>query len=56
MTLKLFYDFFFYPTDRPNLSSGGRWETKHFIGMTLSKTFKAIKIKDEPRPKFTNFI
>ena len=28
---------FFYPTDRPNLSSasGGRWETKHFIGMAI---------------------
>ena len=24
---------FFSPTDRPNLSSGGRWETKHCIGM-----------------------
>ena len=32
--MKLFLDFF-YPTDRPNLSSGGRWETKHFVGMAL---------------------
>ena len=33
ITLKLFFDFLFNPTDRPNLSSGGRWETKYFIGM-----------------------
>ena len=31
----IFWLFFFYPTDRPNFSSGGRWETKHFIGMAL---------------------
>ena len=35
ITLKLFFNFFFYLTDRPNLLSGGRWETKHFIGMAL---------------------
>ena len=26
---------FFYPTDRSNLSSGGRWKTKHFIGIAI---------------------
>ena len=30
---EIIFWFFFYPTDRPNLSIGGRWETRRFIGM-----------------------
>ena len=35
---------FFSPTERPNFASGGRWETKHFIGMALC----VEKYSDDP--------
>ena len=42
----LFFSFFFRPTDPLSLE-GGRWETKHFMGMALPVHVFLVRDRDE---------
>ena len=48
--------FFFFarPTDPPS-REGGRWETKHFMGMALLEYHKVAKTAKTPKRRYLHF-